>query len=59
MNKIPSEYRPIVYIAFVFILLTIFYLIFSPYQDCKRTLKQDSYYRFDEVVKICADKTSW
>jgi len=53
MNKIPPEYRPIVYIVFVFILITVFYLIFSPYQQCKRSVpKHNSDFR---IMQICSD----
>ena len=58
MNKIPPEYRPMVYIAFAFILLTIFYLIFSPYQQCKRAIMQDSRPNYDATI-ICSDNGSW
>ena len=58
MNKIPPEYRPMVYIAFAFILLTIFYLIFSPYQQCKRAEMQAGYSK-NKAVIICSDTGSW
>ena len=54
MNKIPPEYRPIVYIVFVFILITIFYLIFSPYQQCKRSVMQDGRNNYSAVM-VCSE----
>ena len=57
MNKIPPEYRPIVYIAFAFIMLTIFYLIFSPYQQCKRSYINAGHSSYN-AVGICND-SSW
>jgi len=57
MNKIPPEYRPIVYIVFVFILITIFYFIFSPYQQCKRSMP-NHYTDFGITIR-CGNLASW
>jgi hypothetical protein len=58
MNKIPPEYRPIVYIAFAFILFTLFYFIFSPYQQCKRAVMDAGKNNFSAVY-ICGDRHTW
>jgi len=58
MNKIPPEYRPLVYIAFAFILLVIFYLMFSPNQQCKRSYIGEGH---DSHVagRVCSLNTLW
>ena len=58
MNKIPPEYRPLVYIAFVFMLLLIFYFTFSPLQICKRGYMADGYDRV-YAARVCSHVTSW
>ena len=74
MNKIPPEYRPIVYIIFAFILLTIFYLMFThywnelrsetqynnefKYQQCKRKIADQDYSNYI-IMMTCLDKTLW